>query len=57
MYATHEFRAEREKLNSFVLIQGERDEVKQISVGKVLLLFRCVVEGMEEAVKRLSYSL
>lgn len=43
VYATQKFGADKKMTNSFVLIRGESAEKREIWVGKVLLLFRCVV--------------
>lgn len=40
---THEFGAERMILSSFVLIRGVSDEEREVWVGEVLLLSRCIL--------------
>lgn len=41
VYTAHEAGPEIKAMNIFVMIRSERDEGKEILVGKVLLLFRC----------------
>lgn len=52
VYATQGFGAERNMINSFVLIGDETDEEEKICVGKVLWVFPCVVgEGGKAAMR------
>lgn len=44
--ASHEFGAGRKIFSSFVLLRGRSDEEEEIWVAKVLLLTRCILEGM-----------
>lgn len=46
-HATHELRAERRVINSFVLVKSASDEKEEIWVRSVLLLFCCAVRGEE----------
>lgn len=47
VYATHEFGAEKRMMESYVLVRDYSDEEKKISVGRVTLLFSCVVGKKE----------
>lgn len=40
----HESSAETKMMSTLVPIRGESDEEKKILVGRVLFLFRCIVE-------------
>lgn len=48
VYAARAFRAERKVRSTFVLTKGESDEEKEIEVGAVHFLPRCVVAWDKE---------
>lgn len=56
LYVSHKLGAERRMVNSFELVSGESDEVEEIWVREVLMLFRRIVseskEGAETAYVR-----
>lgn len=53
----HAFGAMRKMINSFALIRSKSNEEKEIWVGEVLLLFRCVVEGDKKSKEVVSVQL
>lgn len=56
-YAAHAFVAKEKMMDFFVLTKSGDDEEEEMWVGKVLLLFCCVMERAERATKMQLYCL